>query len=341
MSAKNHTVIYLLDHAIQMGTAHTNFSRSPEAAQEKQLEDRTAELQTALRDLKSTQAQMVQNEKMATLGQMVAGVAHEINNPINFIHGNLTYLDQYAYNLLHLIQLYRDHYPEPSSEIVNAIDAVDLNFLEEDLSKVLRSMRMGTDRIRNVVLSLSNFSHCDESESKLVRIQESIDSTLMILNHRLENQPDRPEIQVIKDYGNLPPVECYVGQLSQVLMNLISNAIDALEERDQNRTFDEIRTTPSTIWITAEVLQNQRLSIQIADNGQGMSEEVRSQIFNSFFTTKPVGKGTGLGLSISHQIITERYGGKLACESTPGQGTKFAIEIPVEIREDDLDLPSG
>jgi signal transduction histidine kinase len=296
---------------------------------ESRVEARTAELQTALQNLQRTQAQMIQSEKMSALGQMVAGVAHEINNPVNFIHGNINYINDYAQGLLHLTRLYQKHFPHPPSEIDNELAEIDFNFLEEDLSKVLQSMRVGTDRIRDIVLSLRNFSRLDESEFKAVDIRESIDSTLMILHYRLKAKPTQPEIQVIKEYGELPLVECYVGQLNQVFMNLISNAIDALEERDQSRTIDEIKNYPSMIWINVEVVRSGWITIRVADNGPGIREEIKNRIFDPFFTTKPVGQGTGLGLSISYQIVTEKHKGKLGCDSFPGQGTKFVVEIPI------------
>lgn len=274
---------------------------------------------------------MVQSEKMSALGQMVAGVAHEINNPVNFIHANLTYVSEYTHDLLHLTQLYLKHYPNPPLEIADELQVIDFSFLEEDLTKILRSMHVGTDRISDIVLSLRNFSRLDEAEFKAVDIHEGIDSTLMILHHRLKAKPNYPDIQAIKKYGQLPMVECYAGQLNQVFMNLIGNAIDALEERDRNQTIDEINNSPACIWIDTEVIRDQWIAIQIADNGVGMSEEVRSRIFDPFFTTKPVGKGTGLGLYVSYQIVTDKHGGKLWCESTLGQGTKFVIEIPVQL----------
>ena len=282
------------------------------------------ELKQALYKLKQTQAQLIQAEKMSSLGQMVAGVAHEINNPVNFIHGNLLYVNEYTQALLNIVHLYQQHYPNPASEITEQAEEADLEFLSEDLPKMLTSLKVGTERIRQIVLSLRNFSRHDEAEMKEVDIHEGIDSTLMILQNRLKGARDSPRVEVIKDYGTLPKVECYAGQLNQVFMNIINNGIDALLEAKDNDT-REIR-------IHTEVKDSDWVVIAIADNGPGMTQETRQRIFDPFFTTKPVGSGTGLGLSISYQIVIEQHGGQLKCISVPGEGAQFFIEIPVQQR---------
>lgn len=273
---------------------------------------------------------------MSSLGQLVAGIAHEINNPVNFIHGNITHASNYAQDLLHLVELYQQHYPQPVAEIAEEIEAIDLEFLCQDLPKLLASMKIGTDRIRQIVLSLRNFSRLDEAEMKAVDIHEGIDSTLLLLQHRLKAKPDHPEIQVIKEYSNLPLVDCYPGQLNQVFMNLLANAIDALEEgrlRGQggqtsiSAFFPDQQSQTPTIRIRTEIKDDVVL-VCIADNGIGMTEDVRQKIFDPFFTTKPVGKGTGMGLSISYKIIVEKHQGKIKCISAPGQGTEFIVAIP-------------
>lgn len=296
------------------------------------------QLSCTLDQLKKTQTQLIQTEKMSSLGQLVAGVAHEINNPVNFIYGNLGHAGQYAQDLLNLLDLYQQHYPHPDPEIVEQAEAIDLKFLAEDLPKLLISMKVGAERIYQLVVSLRNFSRLDQADRKPVDIHEGLDSTLLILQHRLKAKPNEPGIQVIKTYSDLPLVECHAGQLNQVFMNVISNAIDALEQRDDECPAWEIQNSPSQITIRTslrteslvEGLGTQYVVIQIADNGLGMTDAVQSQIFDPFFTTKPVGKGTGLGLSISYQIVVEKHGGMFKCLSVPGQGTEFRIEIPVQ-----------
>ena len=292
----------------------------------KQAESVLRESEAQLREKSQHLAcQLVQSEKLSSLGQLVAGVAHEINNPVSFIDGNLSYADIYIQDLLRLLQLYQQHYPHPAREIQDEAKAIELDFLVEDLPKLLTSMRVGTDRITNIVLSLRNFSRLDEAEMKAVDIHEGIDSTLMILEHRLKARPNYPSIQIIKEYAHLPPVECYAGQLNQVFMNILSNAIDAIEEY---RVIEIDHDRQPTIRIMTQITVDKQVMIRITDNGPGIPKSVHSKLFDPFFTTKPVGKGTGLGLSISYQIITEKHQGRLKCNSTVGKGAEFIIEIP-------------
>jgi two-component system, NtrC family, sensor kinase len=299
------------------------------------LERREAQtkLQQTLKELQQTQTQLVQSEKMSSLGELVAGVAHEINNPVNFIYGNITHADAYIKDLLRILQLYQEYNPNPAPEVEAEAEAVDLNFLTKDLPKLLDSMKIGAKRIREIVLSLRIFSRLDEAEMKSVDIHEGIDSTLMILGHRLKGKSDRPNIDVIKEYGNLPMVECYPGQLNQVFMNILSNAIDALEEllviSHESLVKNSEQMTSPQIRIRTEVIENQ-VMIRIADNGSGIPSKVRQRIFDPFFTTKAVGVGTGMGLAISYQIITEKHQGTLKCFSEPGSGTEFVIAIPLQ-----------
>lgn len=297
---------------------------------ERQLRAKNKDLQQTLQELKHTQTQLIQNEKMVSLGQMVAGIAHEINNPVGFITGNIIHAREYTDDLLHLLQLYAHYYPEPAAEIQAEIESIDLEFLTSDFPKLLKSMKEGTDRISEIILSLRRFSRLDEAEIKEVDIHEGIDSTLLILQHRLKQRPGYPEIQVIKNYGQLPFIECYAGQLNQVFLNLLSNAIDALEPQEAPRI---IRIRTSVITTEPEFPSNQSVIIRIADNGPGIPEDIQKLIFDPFFTTKPVGSGTGLGLSISHSIVVDKHSGQLTCTSTPGQGTEFAIELPVKQKQ--------
>lgn len=287
------------------------------------------QLEITLQKLKNTQAQLIQNEKMVSLGQLVAGVAHEINNPVNFIYGNLTPARQYSFDLMRLVRLYQQHYPQPLLEIDRAIETIDLEYLTEDLPKLFNSMKVGADRIREIVKSLRTFSRLDEADMKLVDIHEGIESTLLILQHRLKANDDRPAIQVVKQYEKLPKVQCYAGQLNQVFMNILANAIDALEEREGGRTKSERDRDPSTITIRTFLPTAGWVAVSFADNGLGIKESTLSRLFDPFFTTKPVGKGTGLGLSISHSIIVDKHGGHLTCQSELGKGSEFLIEIPI------------
>ncbi|MBW4614576.1 MAG: AAA family ATPase [Desmonostoc vinosum HA7617-LM4] len=296
------------------------------AARTQELNETNQHLQQTLEELQQTQTHLIQSEKMSALGQMVAGIAHEINNPINFIHGNIAHTSEYVQNLLNLLDIYQQEYPQSSPLIEAKQEEIDINFLAEDLPKILNSMKLGSSRIRNIVLGLRNFSRLDEAEMKPVDIHEGIDNTLMILQHRLKEKSDRLAIEVIKTYGKLPEINCYAGQLNQVFMNILSNAIDAIEESIANSS--EIFTKPQ-IHIFTELTDINTIKIRFADNGFGMTEAVQQKIFDPFFTTKSVGNGTGLGLSISYQIVVNKHKGSLICDSTPGKGTEFVIEIPI------------
>lgn len=309
--------------------AERNEIEAAMCASEAALKEQTQELQATLQKLKATQSQLIQTEKMSSIGQLVAGVAHEINNPVNFIHGNLSYLDEYTCGLLELLELYQASNVEPLPNIQEKLEELDLEFLSADISKILQSMRMGTERIRDIVLSLRNFSRLDQSEFKKADIHAGIDSTLTILQHRLRATSNRPEIQVLKNYQKLPSIECCPGQLNQVFMNIISNGIDAIEENDRQNCTEADRTKTGEICITTEVVCREWIKIRVVDNGIGISETIRSRLFDPFFTTKPVGQGTGLGLAVAHQIIVEKHRGSITVNSTLGEGTEFAIALPI------------
>jgi signal transduction histidine kinase len=292
-------------------------------------QEQATKFEQTLHELQQTQAQLIQSEKMSSLGQLVAGVAHEINNPINFISGNIAYASEYSQHLLNLVQLYMKHYPNPVEEIKTEGEKIDLNFIKQDLPKIISSMKTGADRIRQIVLSLRSFSRLDKAEMKQVDIHEGIDNTLLVLTHRLNNKsPEHPGIQIIKDYGELPLVECYAGLLNQVFMNILSNAIDAIDEYIKGHP-EHLKSYAGTILISTQIFNSNQVIILIGDNGLGMTKEVCHRIFDPFFTTKPVGTATGLGMSITYKIIVEQHQGELQCISAPGKGTAFLMQIPI------------
>lgn len=293
------------------------------------LVDSNQKLTDALEEIKYSQLKLIQQEKMSALGKLVAGVAHEINNPVNFIYGNLDHADHYIQTVLAALKLYQTCYPDPVPAIREQAEGVDLEFISQDLPKLMNSMKVGADRIQEIVTTLRTFSRMDEAEYKAVDLHAGIDSTLMILQPHLKPNPNHPGIQVIKEYGTLPLVRCYAGQLNQVFMNILNNAIDALEESNSQPSSWEKSATQPQITIRTSVIDSDWVQISIADNGVGISPTIYPHIFEPFFTTKPVGKGTGLGMSISYQIITDRHQGTLECFSTPGQGTEFVIQLPV------------
>ncbi|MEG4270941.1 MULTISPECIES: PAS domain-containing protein [unclassified Microcoleus] len=314
---------------LRMTGTHIDISDRKQAEVELQFSEqrereKAQQLEQTLADLKKAQSQLIQAEKMSSIGQMVAGVAHEINNPISFIYGNIIPAAQYARDLVKMIELYQQYYPEPVPEIQEELAEVEVDFIAGDFPKIMASMQEGANRIKQIVLSLRNFSRLDETDRKVIDIHEGIESTLVILQHRFQSQPKHREIQVIKNYGNLPKVECYPAQLNQVFMNLLVNAIDAVEESSANCT-----CKVNQIRIVTEVSSENQVCVRISDSGPGIHPEVQSRMFDPFFTTKPIGTGTGLGLSISYQIVKDTHGGKLECHSEVGRGTEFAIELPI------------
>jgi two-component system NtrC family sensor kinase len=287
---------------------------------EQRVDERTQELTQALRELQQTQAQLIQREKMSSLGQMVAGIAHEINNPINFIYGNLDYAKRSINDLLILLELYRQEYPQPNAAIQEQSEAMDLDFLIADMPKMLSSLKSGAERIQEVVLSLRNFCRLDEAQLKRADIHEGLENTLLLVAHRLQ-----PNINLVKKYNQLPRIDCYPAQLNQVFINIISNAIDALEEVQG-------KAIP-TIVIRSETIDNRWIRLSVWNNGAAIPAEVKDRIFDPFFTTKSVGKGTGMGLAICYQIV-KKHQGKIEVTSEPGKGTEFAITLPIQTEQE-------
>ena len=296
-----------------------------------ELDEKNMQLEQTLHELQRTQSQLIKSEQMSSLGRLVAGVAHEINNPVGFIYGNIGPANEYISDLLNLINLYQEHYPDPVDEIEDEIEDIDLEFLIQDLQKLLNSIKFGAERIRDLVISLRNFSHLDEADVKPVNIHEIIDSSILILHTCIKEKSDRSQIEIVRNYGNLPQVICQISQIHQVFMNLLINGIDALETmRDKQQEYNR----KPTITISTEVTDSETVKIKIHDNGIGINSQTLSKIFEPFFTTKAVGVGTGLGLSISYSIVVEKHGGNLSCVSEVGKGTELIIEIPIKPRTD-------
>lgn len=323
LQALSRQVISQLELRINLAKLKQNITKRVQV--EQNLRGTNQQLIQILNKLRQTQVQLIQSEKMSSLGHLVAGIAHEINNPVNFIYGNLSHVNTYVKDLLNLLTLYQQHYPNPNDEIQRKAKTIDVSFLVEDLPKILSSMEIGTERIKEIVLSLRNFSRLDESDKKLVDIHEGIENTMLILRHRLQATAEHPNIAIIKEYGDIPQVECYASQLNQVFMNILSNAIDAVEE-----SVVKTQNPKPKIRIRTEISRPNYVVIKIADNGAGIPEEIQPRIFDPFFTSKPVGKGTGLGLSISYQIVDHKHGGTLKYKTKPNNGTEFWIEIPVK-----------
>lgn len=311
-------------------------ARLAQAQAQAALATQTQQLEQTVAELRRAQVQLVQTEKMAGLGQLVAGIAHEINNPVSFIQGNLPHTEEYVLDVLRILALYQDRYPDPDPALARAIAEADLDFIQEDLRRLLKSMKSGVNRIRDIVRSLRNFSRFDEAEIKTVDLHEGLESTLLVLASRLRAQRDRPAIAVEKAYGNLPLVACDPSALNQVFLNVLLNAVEALEHQCQA----DPELVP-VIQVVTQAIAGDRVEIRITDNGPGMTPEIQTQIFNPFFTTKPVGEGTGMGLPISYQIITERHGGTLTCESQPGHGTTLIVQIPQAQLESATSTPTG
>lgn len=308
-------------------------------------EEGSRTVEASLRQLQRNYANHLQTEKMAALGQLVAGVAHEINNPVNFIHGNLVYADHYISDLLQIVDLYQQEHPHASARLQAKLEATDFEFIKRDLPKLWTSLEIGVERIQEIVKSLRTFSRLDEADRKVANIHDGIESTLVILKSRIKATSYRADIELTKDYGDLPLVECYPGKLNQVFMNILVNAIDALDDYCERQGGPLLPDGPSKLTVrpayTAEIcirtrpLADDWIEIAIADNGPGIAADSLTRLFDPFFSTKPVGQGTGLGLAISHQIITEDHAGQLLCRSEPGRGAEFVMQLPIHVHAKD------